>query len=53
MGYIKVFWPDSQYLMDIEPDEMDEHGIEYGEDCSFFVPEDEADWVFEQTGYRI
>lgn len=53
MGYVKVFWPDSQMFMELTDEEMDEYGIEYGEDCSVFVPEDESDWVFEQTGYRI
>ena len=53
MGYIKVFWPDSQYITSLDVDELEEHGIEYGEECSVFVPEEESDWVFEQTGYRI
>ena len=53
MGYVKVFWPDSQYIMEIDEDDRSDHGIDDGPDCSFFVPEEEADWVFEQTGYRI
>lgn len=40
MGYIKVNWPQSQVLMDLEDEEMDDFGIELGEDCSYFVPED-------------
>lgn len=39
MGYIKISWPQSQVLMDLE-EEMDDLGIEFGEDCSYFVPDD-------------
>ena len=40
MGYIKINWPESQVLMDLEDEEMDDLGIELGDDCSYFVPED-------------
>lgn len=40
MGYIKISWPQSQSLMDITDEQMEELGIEFGEDCSYFVPED-------------
>ena len=40
MGYVKVFWPDSQMFMELTDEEMDEFDIEGGPDCSYFVPED-------------
>lgn len=38
MSYLKVVWPYSQKLMDLEEDELNELGIEFGDDCSYFVP---------------
>jgi hypothetical protein len=52
MGYIKVNWPQSQVLMDLEEEEMDDLGIEIGEDCSYFVPEDAIDEL-EERGIHI
>lgn len=46
MGYIKVMWPDSQALMSLTDDEMDEYGIELGDDCSYFVPEEDYEEVY-------
>lgn len=46
MGYIKVFWPDSQALMSLTDEEMEEYGIELGDDCSYFVPEEDYDEVY-------
>jgi hypothetical protein len=40
MGYIKIDWPQSQVLMDLTEEDMDDLGIELGENCSYFVPED-------------
>jgi hypothetical protein len=40
MGYVKVFWPDSQMFMELTDEEMDEFDIEGGPDCSYFVPDD-------------
>ena len=50
MGYIKVNWPQSQVLMDLEEEEMDDLGIEFGEDCSYFVPEDAIEELEEEYG---
>ena len=47
MAYVKVMWPDSQALMTLTDEEMDEYGIELGEDCSYFVPEECYDEVYE------
>lgn len=52
MGYIRVSWPQSQKLMDLEDEVMEELGIELGEDCSYFVPEDSLDEL-EEMGYFI
>ena len=46
MGYVKVFWPDSQALMSLTDEEMEEYGIELGDDCSYFVPEEDYDEVY-------
>ncbi len=51
MGYIKVNWPQSQVLMDLEEEEMDNLGIEFGEDCSYFVPEDAIEELEEMGIY--
>ena len=53
MAYIKVFWPDSQALMSLTDEEMDEYGIELGDDCSYFVPEEDYDEVYELAEERM
>jgi hypothetical protein len=46
MGYVKVMWPESQALMSLTDEEMEEYGIELGDDCSYFVPEEDYDEVY-------
>lgn len=46
MAYIKVSWPDSQALMSLTDEDMEDYGIELGEDCSYFVPEEDYEEVF-------
>lgn len=46
MAYIKVCWPDSQALMSLTDEDMEDYGIELGEDCSYFVPEEDYEEVF-------
>ena len=53
MGYVKVMWPDSQALMTLTDEEMDEYGIELGEDCSYFVPEEDYNEVYELAEKRM
>lgn len=53
MAYVKVMWPDSQALMTLTDEEMDEYGIELGDDCSYFVPEEDYDEVYELAEERI
>ena len=53
MGYIKVLWPDSQALMSLTEEDMDEYGIELGEDCSYFVPEEDYDEIMELAEERV
>ena len=53
MGYVKVMWPDSQALMTLTDEEMDEYGIELGDDCSYFVPEEDYDEVYELAEKRM
>ena len=53
MGYIKVFWPESQALMSLTEEDMDEYGIELGEDCSYFVPEEDYDEIMELAENRL
>ena len=53
MGYVKVFWPESQALMSLTDEEMDEYGIEFGDDCSYFVPEEDYDEVYELAEERM
>ena len=53
MGYVKVMWPDSQALMSLTEEEMDEYGIELGDDCSYFVPEEDYDEVYELAEERM
>ena len=51
MGYIKVNWPQSQAIMDIDEETMEDLGIELGEDCSYFVPEDAIEELKEMEIY--
>ena len=53
MGYIRVGWPDSQRLMEFEDEELDNLGIELGEDCSYFVPEDVLEELREEYGIYV
>ena len=53
MGYLKIMWPDSQALMTLTDEEMDEYGIELGEDCSYFVPEEDYDEIYELAEERM
>ena len=53
MGYIRVGWPDSQSLMELEDDELDDLGIELGEDCSYFVPVDSVEELWETYGISV
>jgi hypothetical protein len=53
MGYIKVMWPDSQALMSLTEEDMDEYGIELGEDCSYFVPEEDYDEIMALAEDRL
>ena len=46
MSYIKVSWPDSQALMSLTDEDLEDYGIELGEDCSYFVPEEDYEEVF-------
>ena len=52
MGYIKVSWPDSQALMSLTEGDMEDYGIELGEDCSYFVPEEDYDEIMELAENR-
>lgn len=38
--YYKIFWPESQYLYDLEEEQAEELGVEWGENMSAFVPEE-------------
>ena len=46
-------WPESQALMSLTDEEMDEYGIELGDDCSYFVPEEDYDEVYELAEERM
>lgn len=52
MGYIKVNWPDSQALMSLTDEDMEDYGIELGEDCSYFVPEEDYEEIYELAKNR-
>ena len=52
MRYIKVCWPDSQSLMYLTDEDMEEYGIELGNDCSYFVPEEDYEEIFELAEER-
>ena len=53
MNYIKIEWPQSQNLMELDEEQMEELGIEFGEDCSYFVPEDAIETLSEDYGIRV
>lgn len=53
MGYVKIMWPESQALMSLTNEEMDEYGIELSEDCSYFVPEEDYDEIYELAEKRM
>ena len=53
MGYIKVSWPQSQVLMDLTEEDMDDLGIEIGENCSYFVPEEDYEEVYALAEERM
>ena len=52
MAYIKIEWPDSQMLMSLTDEDMEEYGIELGEDCSYYVVEDDLDEIRELAKKR-
>ena len=43
--YIRIEWPESQYFMCLTDEEMEEYGIEFGDECSYLIPEDVYDEV--------
>ena len=47
MQYIKVSWPESQALMSLTYDDMEDYGSEFGDDCSYFVPKEDYDEIME------
>lgn len=51
--YRLISWPQSQSLMELDEEEMEELGIEFGEDCSYFVPEDAIDELMEEYGIYV
>jgi hypothetical protein len=51
--YRRIGWPESQALMELDDEQMDELGIEFGEDCSYFVPEDAIDELREKYGIYV
>lgn len=53
MGYIKILWPESQALMSLTDEDMEVYGIELGEDCSYFVPEEDYDEIMELAEDRV
>ena len=53
MGYIKIDWPESQMIMELSDEEMDEYGIELGDDCSYFVPEEDYEEVYALAEERM
>ena len=52
-GYVNICWPESQALMSLTDEEMDEYGIELGDDCSYFVPEEDYDEIYELAEERM
>lgn len=53
MGYIRVSWPESQRIMDLDDEELEDLGIELGEGCSFFVPEESVEELAEEYGIYV
>lgn len=53
MGYINITWPDSQLIMELTEGDMEDYGIELGEDCSYFVPEEDYDEIMELAQNRL
>ena len=53
MGYIKISWPDSQVLMSLTDDDLEDYGIEFGDECSYFVPEEDYDEIMELAQNRL
>ena len=53
MSYIKISWPESQILMELNDADMEDYGIELGEDCSYFVPEEDLDEIMELAETRM
>lgn len=53
MEYVRVCWPESQMFMELTEDEIEECGIELGEDCSYFIPEDVYDEVYKIAEDRM
>lgn len=41
--YYKIFWPDSQILHDLEEEQEEELGVEWGANMTAFVPEENVD----------
>lgn len=39
--------------MELDDEQMDELGIEFGEDCSYFVPEDAIEELREEYGIYV
>lgn len=39
--------------MELTEDDMDEYGIELGEDCSYFVPEEDYDEIIRLAEQRM
>ena len=40
-------------LMELSDEEMDEYGIELGDDCSYFVPEEDYEEIYELAEERM
>lgn len=53
MGYIRVPWPESQMLMELTEGDMEDYGIELGDDCSYFVPEEYYKEAYELAEERM
>lgn len=50
--YIKISWPESQILMNLTDEDIEDYGIEYGDDCSYFVSEQDYEEVMELAEER-
>ena len=53
MAYIKINWPESQMIMELSDEEMGKYGIELGDDCSYFVSEEDYDEVYALAEERM